>query len=816
MVFFGTVSACLGVQRFVQVSSTVSTKYIAIEVLSDDVVHVEASQTRKIPSTTQFLYTSQMIDQDNYQTNYKCGPTSFTRDGNVFQTSVLKITVDPASLSLTVYDKTINAVLTTFSYSDLSQELKYLFWTKEQTQAVYGIQSGFAADSPFGSPNGNYLGKSVSLPTPRNYPNKQKYGNAMQAFDQYGASCSFQLPIFYSLGSGNYSYSFFLDNVSGHNWDLTNPTFKVDMIRTLRFYIFQGNSLLDLRRKYMTLVGKPRLPAKEYFGMQQSLYGYRSFDQAFSELALLRQNKIPVDGIVFDLQWYSGDNLVPVDPEQTPMGSLVWNSAFPNPQLNVQKLRDTYGVGISVIEQPYVGCQVDKTVCAGLDTTPQVDIVGHWMDLGDPEMYNDWQVYNGYQDDQGNWFTSEADVHNIYQLLASKEVYQGYLRKNLRRRASGLVRSGAPGIQRYGVALWSGDVSSYLPVLGNHLGAQKHAIMGGIDFFGSDVGGFNRPGSFERNIDQGVTFTRWLMVSSWMDVPLRPHANSKPYGTYNNTIITNPAAIGDTSSNKFNIVQRYELVPFYYSQALKAYLNAEPLICPMFLCFQSDPNTWSLGSQYLIGNALLAAFNTDYGSTSTSVYLPQGTWFNYHTHQKVISTGQSFTFPLVQTINGKTIQTTPVFAKQGSIVPKQYVDDQTMNTHNQRLDQSTVNVMSVRVWPSDNAKTVVYDDDGETNGYQAGQLTATVVEQSTVNGSILVTIRQTTGSFSGSLLQMQYRVELVTDSVVASVQVNGQTLSLTDQPLASGYYLDPTRKVIIATSPVLASSVDKQFMFQFQ
>ena len=55
-----------------------------------------------------------------------------------------------------------------------------------------------------------------------------------------------------------------------------------------------------------------------------------------------------------------------------------------------------------------------------------------------------------------------------------------------------LTRSGAAGTQRYGAAMWSGDIASNLESLATHMNAQMHMSMSGIDYYGSDIGGFRR------------------------------------------------------------------------------------------------------------------------------------------------------------------------------------------------------------------------------------------------------------------------------------------------------------------------------------
>jgi hypothetical protein len=88
-----------------------------------------------------------MVDDVNYMSNYKCGPSVVAAQGNTFSTSKMLLTLNPSTLSFSVYDKEANATLSTFSFANLNTELNVLQWTKEQTQAVYGVTSTFAGDS---------------------------------------------------------------------------------------------------------------------------------------------------------------------------------------------------------------------------------------------------------------------------------------------------------------------------------------------------------------------------------------------------------------------------------------------------------------------------------------------------------------------------------------------------------------------------------------------------------------------------------------------------------------------------------------------
>ena len=73
--------------------------------------------------------------------------------------------------------------------------------------------------------------------------------------------------------------------------------------------------------------------------------------------------------------------------------------------------------------------------------------LGHWTDLGEPELYHDWGYYHGYQTDDDKWYHNHADYSNIHQLLWTKSIWDGYNKYNLTMRPWILSRSGTAGVQ---------------------------------------------------------------------------------------------------------------------------------------------------------------------------------------------------------------------------------------------------------------------------------------------------------------------------------------------------------------------------------
>jgi alpha-glucosidase (family GH31 glycosyl hydrolase) len=74
---------------------------------------------------------------------------------------------------------------------------------------------------------------------------------------------------------------------------------------------------------------------------------------------------------------------------------------------------------------------------------------------------------------------------------------------------------------------------------------------------------------------------------------------------------------------------RYELSPYLYTLAHRAYRDGELVFAPLVYYFQNDPNVRALGGQKMIGADLMMAAITGYDTETIPVYLPAGGWFNY-------------------------------------------------------------------------------------------------------------------------------------------------------------------------------------------
>lgn len=850
-------------------------QYLIVEALDDDLIHFEVGKGMG-PSINTPIYTSPMVNKKNY-----LGPSFFLQSGNTLETKDMRIQIDAQSLCIAVTDKIRNQVLSTICPLNVERDWKGLTLSKQSMQNVYGLGQQFRK---LGTADGDWIEHSVREEQPPGQ--KQEFGNGFMPFGSAGMVGNVQFPVLYAVGANNLNYAFFLDNVYKQRWEFNGIPWKVQMWGDqIRFYIMTGPNLPDLRKDYLELVGRPPVPPKKALGLWVSEFGYKNWDQINTIKTGLRQDNFPVDGFVLDLQWFGG---IKDQSPDSPMGRLNWdvdsndgnNYYFPNPSGSISNLSKD-GVGLVAIEESYISKNTDtyqkmkdagnlfaysrtNNICdLNVQSTPiilkewfgqsgmvdwsdpkaghwihqnrrlpnlaQNGILGHWTDLGEPEKYDGSACYDGVETTSSGPKNQHGDVHNLYNFLWNQSIYNGYVNNisNVRRRPFIVSRSGAPGSQRFGVAMWSGDIGSNLDLLATHLNSQMHMSFSGIDYYGSDVGGFRREGmpyneSHQHLQYQTELYTQWFANGAWFDVPLRPHTDNSFQDKQRYE--TAPNLVGSKQSNLANLQQRYELTPYYYSLAYRSHLFGEPLIPPLVFYYQNDPVVRTIGHEKLIGKDLLVGVVTQHGEFKRDIYLPPGKWINYHTNEWFNSNGSWLkAFP---TYLDSTFRL-PAFAKAGAILPMMSVDEQTKNTLGERKDNSLSNALVLRVYASPNtSEFTLYEDDGSTLTFNNKneplyQTRTTLLSQAQVGQNVNVTVNGSRGTYPGAVDQRDTLVQLVVENASAStVRMSGTTLP--QHPTLDAFnrsdrgWFNAGGNRILAKSGVLPVTAAKIFQFTIQ
>ena len=773
--------------------------YLVIEALDDDLLHFEygdgavPGSDAPIPATEMICNPGDGIPAAVCAASFR-GPELFLdHGGGILETKDILLEIYSGDLSIGVIDKTKpNIVLTTIFPRNLQQPNKGLLFTRTAELDVYGLGQQFVEP---GSSDIDWDGR-VREGGP--------YGNIMAGFD-YGATGNTQIPVMYAVNGATYeNYAVFVDNTHRLRWDFTDEAaWTVSMYDDrVRFYLMTGPDLLDLRIDFMDLTGHPPVPPRKMFGLWISEFGFDDWYEIGDRRKTLHEKKFPVDGFVLDLQWFGG---IPSVTGRCMMGSLDFDETkFFTPSEIIQGYAERFGIGFMVIEEPYVceslpefdmlkergylvtdrdfegepvylkgfwgeGGMFDYTndaCCAFVHDSKRqklidAGIIGHWTDLGEPEVFSPQGLYAAGR---------HADVHNIYNFRWIRGICRGYARNGVRQRPFVMSRSGTAGIQRFGAAMWSGDIASRLTSLAAHAACQMHMSMSGIDYYGADIGGFHRNLQGDRN----EMYTQWYAYGMMFDVPGRAHVENL-CNCKNNA----PDRIGHLASNLANTRLRYGLIPYVYSLAHRAYLYGEPVMPPPIIYYQTDGNLRSVGREKMIGRDLLVMVVARHGETKRDVYLPEGTWYDWHSNREIRSTGEWIRdVPVYR----DGIFTLPLYARAGAVIPMMHVGDKTLNVFGRQSDGATHDELIIRafaLYASDTAAVysfTLYEDDGVSIAYQDGAVRETIITQKRDDDSVLIVVGAALGTYDAAPEFRDTVIDLIGSAPVDTVTLNGSAL----------------------------------------
>ena len=644
-----------------------------------------------------------------------------------------------------------------------------------------------------------YAGKELS--SEESDP-KGVYGNAMVPLAGGGVGNAY-FPVLHLVDSEGSDALLFLDNPALSRWDFRSSPWKVEVRHGALSGAFTwGAESGELRRQYMDWTGRPPVPPRKAFGLWVSEYGYTNWEEIEEEARGLAEAGFPVDGFVMDLQWFGG---ITSDSPNSRMGSLTFDTtAFPNPAAKIAEFAKR-GLGIIVIEEAYIASglpeygelgskgylvrsKTDPSKTLDIDETPwwglgsmldytnpeaaaywhkskreplrQLGILGHWTDLGEPEMFRHiaGKKKNTVVYETPLYFADQEQlaVNNLYAFRWAESIYRGFGGEGARQRPFILGRTGTSGFQRFGAAMWSGDIGSNWESLRSHYRAQAHMSMSGMDYFGSDVGGFHRkayqpaPGGFDE------LYTRWFAAACLTDVPLRPHTENLAEKHQ-----TAPNLVGHPASNLANLRQRYRLIPYLYSAAHRAWTDGAPLVAPPVAYAQNQGSLDVSGTHKWVGADLFARLVLEPNAETVAVTLPRGRWYDFESGEKVSEKGGD---TLQVPARSGELRRTPLFARGGSVIPLGFADSSVPNP----------DVLELAVYPGTQEWTgELTEDDGWSQQYRTGQLARTELRQSAWTGRYgTLTVGARDGALAdslGSTRDLRIRVASEQKTIVAMV-----------------------------------------------
>lgn len=439
-------------------------------------------------------------------------------------------------------------------------------------------------------------------------------GHRREIWNQHSPPAATILPALQSLRG----FGLLVDNPRRATWDLGYSDPSVFSYRAtgggLQYYVSYGPDLSRLLRTYLELTGYPPMPPRWVLGLLQSRYGYRNRRELESIARTFRDKRLPCDGLILDLYWFRE------------MGDLAFDSLdWPEAQEMIAHLKEQ-GFHLMLIEEPYLTTRSRNYhealsrgylakrydgspytfdfwpgECALLDfSNPaardwwtekhraliQMGIGGFWTDLNEPaKHYQDMLHYAG----------SAAMVHNLAALSTHQSVFEAMERYAPRQRTFILSRSAFAGSQRYGVALWSGDVDMTFASLRKQATVGLSTGLAGFPMWGTDIGGFGFDGKCSAEL-----YVRWFQFGVFCPV-CRPHGDQ--------TEVREPWQFGpevESICRKY-LELRYHMLPYIYTAVHQACAIGTPIMRPLVFEFPQDPAVLNISDEYLFGSEILVA-----------------------------------------------------------------------------------------------------------------------------------------------------------------------------------------------------------------
>lgn len=568
------------------------------------------------------------------------------------------------------------------------------------------------------------LGDKAGVLNKRHYDYEMWNSDIPQAHTDAFKSLYKSVPFFITLRN-SCVYGLFFDNTYKSYFDMGKERDGYFLFGSdagnLDYYFIGGSNMAEVVKNYTYLTGRCPLPQLFTLGYHQSRWGYESSAEIRAVAEKYRALDIPIDTIHFDIDYMDGFRV------------FTWNEKeFGEPGKLVKELEKKgfkvvciIDPGVKVDENYYVYREgVEKGYFA---KTPEGEIYVNevwpgdavYPDFGNPQVRQWWADKQKYLVDlgvRGVWndmnepasfrgelpqdvvFTDEgrisshAEMHNVYGHYMSQATYEG-LKKHDKRRPFVITRACYAGTQKYST-MWTGDNQSLWDHLRMAIPQMCNMGLSGLAYIGTDVGGFGADVTPE-------LLSRWVQVGCFS--PLFRNHSSK------GSTRQEPWLFGEETLeiNRKYIQLRYKLLPYLYDLFYETQKDGLPVIRPLVLHYEKDPECKNLNGEFLFGANILVAPVVEQGANKKLVYLPEGTWYDYDTRER-LSGGRYL-------IKDAPLAVCPIYVKAGSIIPNyppmHYVGE--VEVDNLTLD----------VYPGEGVY-IHYQDNGEDFSYEQGEYNA--------------------------------------------------------------------------------------------
>ena len=444
----------------------------------------------------------------------------------------------------------------------------------------------------------------------------------------------------------------------------------------LDLYVLEGERLKDIVKGFRQMIGRSYIAPKWAFGYGQSRWSYMTADEIREVVKMHRENHIPLDSVYMDIDYMERYKDFTVSEEAFPdfpafVEEMKQQNIHLVPIIDAGvKIEEGYDVYEEGVEKGYFckeedGSNFVAAVWPGLVHFPDMlnpqarswfghkykvlldqGIDGFWNDMNEPAIFYsekriaeaidktqefkgknmDLDVFSEFQAVTGNLSNSPEDyrsfyhnvdgkgtmvrhdkVHNLFGYNMTRAAGEAFEELEPEKRVLMYSRSSYTGMHRYG-GIWQGDNLSWWSHIKLNMSMMPSLSMMGILYTGADLGGFGADTTED-------LLLRWLEFGIF--TPLM--RNHSAMGTRRQEVYR----FGNMEAMKKIIGLRYGLLPYLYSEYMKAVLKDEMYFKPLSFDYEKDAFAAKVEDQLLLGDSIMVAPVYEQNAEGRYVYLPE-------------------------------------------------------------------------------------------------------------------------------------------------------------------------------------------------
>ena len=523
----------------------------------------------------------------------------------------------------------------------------------------------------------------------------------------------------------------------------------------LALYVIEGDSPYDITKQFRKIIGRSYIPPKFAFGFGQSRWGYKTQEDFFQVADGYRENHLPLDMIYMDIDYMQDYKDFTFNEEHF--------SDFPEFVAKMKerhirvipiidggvKIEEGYSIYEEGVKNNYFckrgdGSDFVAAVWPGYTHFPDflnpearrwfghhyktltdAGVEGFWNDMNEPSIFysregadhcrevmekylstseeeysimdvqkelfalanNPVDYANFYHNVNGEMVCHEK-VHNLFGYYMTRAAGEAMEELEPDRRILFFSRSSYIGMHRYG-GVWTGDNASWWSHLLLNLKMLPSLNMCGFLYIGADLGGFN-------NNTTRDLLLRWLALGVFTPL-MRNHTTAE-------TRRQECYQFGDTEDFRHVLGVRYRLLPYIYSEFMKAALTDDLYFKPLSFVYEKDAFASQVEDQLMIGNEIMIAPVYTQNAAGRYVYLPEEMKFvkflpDGSISEEILSAGHHYVEIALNEV--------PLFIRKGCCIPvadaAEYVE---------AVDPDTIQCIG---YPG--SVYELYDDDGVSREY---------------------------------------------------------------------------------------------------